>query len=291
MRETKASTSACLLLAYVIGEVTTVDFGLWSESLPYYHIADSSSSLSNNGSSASESSSGGGIKPLRISLKWRRISENPEEIIGVASSSSSNNNANASSSSNHDIEGEGLMVEHEEAFDEDEFTRRVLGDDGMSSGSEDHAEFSTSPVVLHKPGRRLLEDDDDEDDDDDDDDGDVVSSSDEDDDDVVDLIKESMPPSELHSLHLSDDDLEDAAADDDIDSDDESDLPSVLPLRIVKSPVAPGSPSDSAAAAGAGGGGGGGGTDGYADGEEVNIITLDKIDEQLTDPTIVASND
>ncbi|KAK6344143.1 hypothetical protein TWF696_007785 [Orbilia brochopaga] len=195
------------------------------------------------------------VKPLRIALKWRRISENAEEtIIG----------------SNHDIEGEGLMVEHDEASEEDEFARRVLGDDRMSFGSEEHGESSTSPVLLSNSRRSLLEDDDD-------DDGDVVSS-DEDDDDVVDLIKESMPPSELHSLHLSDDDLEDAAADDDdIDSDDEGDLPSVLPLRIVKSPQAPGSPN--AAAAGA------------DTVEEVNIITLDKIDEQLADPTIVTSSD
>ncbi|KAF3282645.1 hypothetical protein TWF970_001392 [Orbilia oligospora] len=213
------------------------------------------------------------------------------------------------------------MVEHEEAFDEDEFTRRVLGDDGMSSGSEDHGELgANSPVLLSKPrgGRSLLEDDDDDDDDDedDDDDDDVVSSSDdEDDDDVVDLIKESMPQEELHSLHMSDDDLEDVEDededDDEIDSDDESELPSVLPLRIVReggkadgSGTAPvgGPAGGSSTSAGAGsststtgsGGGGGGGTGGGGVGdavEEVNIITLDKIDEQLADPTIVMSND
>ncbi|KAF3930886.1 hypothetical protein ABW19_dt0205061 [Dactylella cylindrospora] len=171
------------------------------------------------------------------------------------------------------------MVEHEEVFDEDEFTRRVLGDDGMSSGSEGHGESSTSPVLLNQPRRSLLEDDDDDDDDDDDEDN-VVSSSDEDDDDVVDLIKESIKPSELH---LSDDDLEDPGVDDEIDSDDESDLPSVLPLRIVKSPQPSGSPALDAT-----------GTSDKADSptaEEVNIITLDKIDEQLTDPTIGPSRE
>ncbi|EWC44792.1 hypothetical protein DRE_06430 [Drechslerella stenobrocha 248] len=171
-----------------------------------------------------------------------------------------------------------MMVEHSEASEEDEFTRRVLGDDRMSFGNEEHGEASTSPVPISDLRRSLLEDEEDDDVDH------VVSSSDEDDDIVVDLIKESMPPSELHSLHLSDDDLEDAAPDDedDIDSDDETDLPSVLPLRIVKSPLPIGSPNIAASATG----------EGSADAaEEVNIITLDKIDKQLTDPTIVATGD
>ncbi|KAK6509191.1 hypothetical protein TWF481_003952 [Arthrobotrys musiformis] len=203
------------------------------------------------------------------------------------------------------------MVEREEAFDEDEFTRRVLGDDGMSSGSEDHGELgANSPVMLNKPrGRRQLFDDDDDDDDvedDEDDDDDVVSSSDdEDEDDVVDLIKESMPQEELHSLHMSDDDLEDVGDeeeddDDEIDSDDESELPSVLPLRIVRgASVDGGRKGAGGAAEGTAGAGASAsacsssaaGSGGVGDAvEEVNIITLDKIDEQLTDPTIVMNS-
>ncbi|KAF3312995.1 hypothetical protein TWF173_006380 [Orbilia oligospora] len=338
------------------------------------------STISSNESASSSSGptnpDGSRVKPLRIALKWRKISENPEETIIGPSGDSSKNGSGGS----HDIEGEGFMVEHEEAFDEDEFTRRVLGDDGVSASccvplqseslvrekkddddevgdedeeneeegeiyyyyygrdrhhdnsgegmfpsmmfmlsGEDHGELgANSPVLLSKPrgGRSLLEDDDDDDDDDedDDDDDDVVSSSDdEDDDDVVDLIKESMPQEELHSLHMSDDDLEDVEDededDDEIDSDDESELPSVLPLRIVReggkadgSGTAPvgGPAGGSSTSAGAGsststtgsGSGTGGGGGGVGDAvEEVNIITLDKIDEQLADPTIVMSND
>ncbi|KAF3912045.1 hypothetical protein ABW21_db0201390 [Orbilia brochopaga] len=227
--------------------------------LTLYRISRAASSSNGESEKSPETANVGAdaIKPLRIALKWRRISDNAEEtIIG----------------SSHDIEGEGMMVEHDEASEEDEFTRRVLGDDQMSFGSEEHGESSTSPVLLSSSRRSLLDDDED--------DGADVVSSDEDDDDVVDLIKESMPPSELHSLHLSDDDLEDAAADDDdIDSEDEGDIPSVLPLRIVKSPQAV-AVSPNAAAAGA-----------DAVEEVVDIITLDKIDEQLTDPTIVTSSD
>ncbi|RVD80960.1 uncharacterized protein DFL_008843 [Arthrobotrys flagrans] len=264
------------------------------------------STISSNESASSPSGSntnpdGSGVKPLRIALKWRKISEKPEETI-IGPSGGSNGGS-------HDIEGEGLMVEHEEAFDEDEFTRRVLGDDGMSSGSEDHGEIrASSPVMLNKPrGRRSLREDDDCDevDDDDDDDG-VVSSSDEDDDDVVDLIKVSMPQEELHSLHMSDDDLEDVEDDDDdeIDSDDESELPSVLPLRVVKGASVDGGKGGGSAAtvggagtgtsagAGAGNTGSGSGGGGVGDAvEEVDIITLDKIDEQLADPTIVMRHD
>ncbi|KAF3174579.1 hypothetical protein TWF751_004836 [Orbilia oligospora] len=256
------------------------------------------STISSNESASSSSGptnpDGSRVKPLRIALKWRKISENPEETIIGPSGDSSKNGSGGS----HDIEGEGFMVEHEEAFDEDEFTRRVLGDDGMSSGSEDHGELgANSPVLLSKPkgGRSLLEDDDDDDDGDDDDDDVVSSSDDEDDDDVVDLIKESMPQEELHSLHMSDDDLEDVEDededDDEIDSDDESELPSVLPLRIVRE----GGKADGSGTAPVGGPAGGSSTSAGAGSrdavEEVNIITLDKIDEQLADPTIVMSND
>ncbi|KAF3179027.1 hypothetical protein TWF788_007113 [Orbilia oligospora] len=350
------------------------------------------STISSNESASSSSSGptnpdGSGVKPLRIALKWRKISENPEEtIIGPSGGDDSSKNGSGGS---HDIEGEGFMVEHEETFDEDEFTRRVLGDDGVSASccvppqseslvrekkddydevggggdkrkeekeekeikgkgrkkhededededegeiyyyyygrdrhhdnsgegmfpsmmfmlsGEDHGELGAhSPVLLSKPrgGRSLLEDDDDDDDDD------VVSSEDdEDDDDVVDLIKESMPQEELHSLHMSDDDLEDVEDededDDEIDSDDESELPSVLPLRIVReggkadgsgtAPVrGPAGGSSAGAGAGSSTSTAGSGSGGVGDAvEEVNIITLDKVDEQLADPTIVMSND
>ncbi|KAF3248158.1 hypothetical protein TWF217_005874 [Orbilia oligospora] len=91
------------------------------------------STISSNESASSSSGptnpDGSRVKPLRIALKWRKISENPEETIIGPSGDSSKNGSGGS----HDIEGEGFMVEHEEAFDEDEFTRRVLGDDGVSA--------------------------------------------------------------------------------------------------------------------------------------------------------------
>jgi len=251
---------------------------------------------------------------LKISLKWRKISNDSDTTI-----------RGGSNSSNQDIDDEGHLVEHAEAFDEDEFTRRVLGDDGMSSGSED--QHDSSPILLNAPQRSPLDDDDEEgtvlhtiDEEDEDGDENIIdSSSSTDDDDVVDLIKESIKPSELH---LSDDevDLEDPhdtvtvdapphvtlVSDDDdddeeIDSDDESELPSVLPLRIRKSgasspatvsthvdddvpslKIMPTATSTNGEEGGVGEGG-----EESPTAEELDIITLDKVDEQLTDPTIV----